>query len=167
VYSNSVKFTPPAVPKQDRIHGPDWESRAAAERRDRQSLLVRKENPLELHSLIDEAALRRMIGGPEVMIAQLDHLLAMSSRPTVAIQVIPFGLGAYGAMSGPVTLLTFPEDDEPDTAYLEYVAGGESVEDVGDVAGLTAVWEDVAAAAPTVEESAEIIRSIRDAVRKR
>nr|CTQ92288.1 Putative DNA-binding protein [Kibdelosporangium sp. MJ126-NF4] len=152
---------------RNRIQHLDYEERAVAERRDRQSLLYREENPLQLHSLIDEAALRRMIGGPAVMIEQLDHLLAMSARPTVTIQVLPFEIGAYDAMSGPVTLLGFPEDDEPDTAYLEYVFGGESVEDVDAVAALTAIWEELADTAPTAEESAAIIRSIRDAVRAR
>src|SRR5882672_1845936 len=57
------------------------DTEAAAERRSRQELLTRQDNPLELHALIDEAALRRMIGGPEIMAAQLDHLLATSARP--------------------------------------------------------------------------------------
>lgn len=141
---------------------PVGETWAADERRDRQSLLYRPGRPLELHSLIDEAVLRRMIGGPSVMAAQLEHLLTMSLRDRITIQVVPFSFGAYGAMSGPVTIFTFPEDGEPDSAYLEYVAGGQSLEDEQDVAGLSAVWHEIAAAAPSSEESADIIRAARD-----
>lgn len=140
------------------------DSWAGDERRDRQSLLFRPDRPLALHSLIDEAVLRRMIGGPSVMAAQLEHLLTMGREPGITIQVVPFAYGAYGAMSGPVTIFTFPEDGEPDSAYLEYVAGGESREDEGDVAGLSAVWHEIADAAPSSEESADIIRSARDAL---
>jgi hypothetical protein len=140
------------------------ETWAADERRDRQSLLFRPGRRLILHSLVDEAVLRRMIGGPAVMAAQLDHLLTMAREPGITIQVVPFAFGAYGAMSGPVTIFTFPEDGEPDSAYLEYVSGGESLEDENDVAGLSAVWHEIADAAPSADESAEVIRSARDAL---
>jgi transcriptional regulator with XRE-family HTH domain len=143
---------------------PVSDSWAADERRDRQSLLFRPGKPLELHSLIDEGVLHRMIGGPSVTAAQLDHLLTMSREPEITVQIIPFTSGAYGAMSGPITLFTFPEDGEPDSAYLEYVSGGQSLEDEDDVTGLSAVWHEIANAVPSPEESAEIIRSARDAL---
>ena len=148
-----------ARPRTGRLVSENW---AADERRDRQSLLFRPGRRLALHSLIDEAVLRRMIGGPSVMAAQLDHLLNMSREPEITIQVVPFTFGAYGAMSGPVTIFTFPEDGEPDSAYLEYVAGGQSLEDEDDVAGLSAVWHEIANSAPSPAESADIIRTARD-----
>lgn len=82
-----------------------------SERRDRQALLDREDQPLQLHALIDEVTIRRMVGGRKVMAEQLDHLIEMRSRPNVAIQVIPLTAGAYGAMSGPLFLLGFPEED--------------------------------------------------------
>lgn len=142
-----------------------WESRAAAERRERQELLRRASEPLELCALIDEAALRHMIGGEQVMIAQLDHLLAVTELPNVTVQVIPFDFGAHGAMSGPLFLLSFPEDDEPDAAYTESVVGIETVGKPEDVAALSSVWDETAAAAPSPERSAEIIRAVRNSVR--
>jgi transcriptional regulator with XRE-family HTH domain len=150
-----------------RTSRPASDALAAAERRDRQSLLFRANRPLVLHSLIDEGVLRRMIGGPDVMAAQLEHLLAMADEPNITVQVVPFTFGAYGAMSGPVTIFTFPEDGDPESAYLEYVSGGETLEDEADVAGLTAVWQETCAAAPSPAESALIIRAIADSVRER
>lgn len=140
------------------------ETVAAAERRERQELLTRGDNPLELHALIDEVALRRMIGGPDVMVAQLDHLLTAGTRPNVTIQVLPFALGAYGPLTGALVLLGFADPDEPGLAYLEHIAGGETVENGDDVATLSAVWEDVAAAAASPRRSKQLIRAARDAI---
>jgi transcriptional regulator with XRE-family HTH domain len=150
-----------------RTNRPASDALAAAERRDRQSLLFRANRPLVLHSLIDEGVLRRMIGGPDVMAAQLEHLLAMADEPNITVQVVPFTFGAYGAMSGPVTIFTFPEDGDPESAYLEYVSGGETLEDEADVAGLVAVWQETAAAAPSPAESQLIIRFALNSVRER
>ncbi|KAA2255468.1 helix-turn-helix domain-containing protein [Solihabitans fulvus] len=140
------------------------EQRAAAERRERQELLHRVGRPLVLHSILGEAAVRNLVGGAAVMRSQLDHLLTAATLPNVTIQVVPFEFGAYGPMSGPITLLTFPEDDEPDAAYLEYVAGLETVEDPEDAVALSTTWNEIAAAVPSPDESAETIRAVRDAV---
>lgn len=144
-----------------------WDSDAeAAERRDRQGLLRRESEPLNLHALIDEVALRRMVGGPKVMRGQLDHLLVMGALPHVTIQTIPFAVGAYGAMSGPVIILSFPEEDEPDAAYAESLTGLHTMENEANVSALSVVWDDVAAAAFSADDSAEFIREVRKAVRE-
>lgn len=142
--------------------GDDWESRVTAERRERQALLTRGVEPLELHALIDVAALRRTIGSETAMAAQLDHLLVASELPNVTIQVIPRDFGAHGAMGGALTIFSYREPEEPDEAYVESVIGIENVGDAQDVAALSAVWDEIAAAAPSATRSAEIIRAIRD-----
>jgi hypothetical protein len=149
------------------FRGSGWEAQAAAERRNRQELLWRNENPLRLHALIDEAALRRIIGGPAVMVAQLDHLFQMTTRPNVTIQVIPFDFGAHGATSGPLILLSYPESDEPDSAYVESMAGGDTLEDAEGVETLSDVWNAIADAAPSPKKSAAIIRAVRDEMKGR
>jgi hypothetical protein len=138
-------------------------SHSADERRERQQLLTREVNPLRLHALIDEAALRRLVGGPGVMSAQCDHLLRMGRRPNITIQVIPFELGAYGAI-GPVVFLSFPEKDEPVSLYVDGVTSMQTVVDPTDVSALSAVWNEVADAAPSAERSAEIIQSMKDSL---
>lgn len=151
-----------AVGNAQLIPGEAWSAAAAAERRDRQALLSRDPVPLRLHALIDEAALRRMIGGPGVMRTQLDHLVAMGQLPNVDVQAVPFGVGAYGALSGPVTILGFMEPDEADSAYVESLTGLDTVETVEHVSRLVAVWDDVAARALSAAQTAEFIRSVRD-----
>lgn len=145
-----------------RMLGASWDEQAAGERQERQALLSRDPAPLALHALIDAGALHRVSGGPEVMRAQLDHLLTASESPSVTIQVIPYEIGNYGAHISPITLMTFPEPDEPDAAFVESYKGLDGIEDPASVDVLSAVWGDVAASALTPEESTAFIRSTRD-----
>lgn len=117
-------------------------------------------DPLILHFLIDEAVLRRAVGGPAVMADQLRHLLDVMNLPNVTLQVIPFGAGEYGVMTGAVTILGFADKDEPDTVYLEYPAGGECIEDEDDVRKFVATFESAAAKALPVKRSAALIRDV-------
>jgi transcriptional regulator with XRE-family HTH domain len=148
-------------------HSEGWEKRASDERRDRQELWLRGQNPLAIHALVHEAAIRTIIGGPEIMVAQLDHLLKVGKLPNVTIQVVPFGFGAHGAMTGPWCLFSFPEPDEPDSAYAESVTGVDTIEKPEDVAGLSDIWEAIAKAAPSPTRSAELIKKIRDGMKGR
>jgi transcriptional regulator with XRE-family HTH domain len=84
----------------------------------RQEILHRAEPP-HLWAVIDEAALRRPVGGTAVMRAQLEHLLEISQLRHVNIQVLPFRAGGHAAGGGPVTLLRFAGDQLPDMVYLE------------------------------------------------
>lgn len=136
--------------------------RAVAARIARQKVLHR-DIPLRLHALIDEVVLRRLVGGPQVMAEQLRHLLTMGEMENVTIQVIDFTAGAYGTMSGPVTIFGFGGED-PDSVYLEYPGGGEWVDDTVDIAKFVAMFDDVRAQALPVAESAALIRALAEAV---
>lgn len=139
-----------------------WDvERGVAERRDRQALLSHEHRPLRLHALLDEVTLHRKVGGPAVMAQQLDHLLEVGAWSNVTIQIIPLAVGAYGAMSGPLSLLSFPEEDELDAAYVESLAGLSIVDNERDVAVLAAMWDVAASAALPADESAETIRRMR------
>lgn len=140
------------------------EAMGVAERRDRQALLSRKDQPLRLHALLDEATINRVVGGPSVMAGQLDHLLKIGAWPNVKIQIIPLSVGAYGAMSGPLSLLRFPEEDEPVVGYVESLAGMSIVDKQQDVAVLTAMWDAATNAALPPGKSAEVIRKVRAAL---
>ncbi|MFD1147054.1 helix-turn-helix domain-containing protein [Saccharothrix hoggarensis] len=143
-----------------RIIGDSWDSRAAAERAERQEALTR-ENPIDYHALIDEAALHRLVGGAAVMRDQLDHLVAMATRPNVTIQVLPYWVGAYGAQTGAMFLLKFAQPDEPEAGYVEALTGMVPVEDE-EAEVLSAVWDDAAALALTAEDSVSLIKAVRD-----
>lgn len=84
----------------------------------RQEVLHRRA-PARLWAVIDEAALRRPVGGTAVARAQLGHLIEMARLGHVNIQVSPFSLGGRAVAVGPVTLLRFPEAELPDVVYLE------------------------------------------------
>jgi transcriptional regulator with XRE-family HTH domain len=92
--------------------------RALTTRRYRQEILHRTP-PVQLHVLIDEAAIERQIGGPRVMANQLEHLWAMSERTNIFLGIIPLTRGAYPAMRSPFVVMQFAEPSHPDLLFLE------------------------------------------------
>ncbi|MFC6084598.1 helix-turn-helix domain-containing protein [Sphaerisporangium aureirubrum] len=84
----------------------------------RQSILTRP-RPVRLWAVLDEAAVRRLVGGRDVMRAQIAHLIDMAALPNVTIQLMPFSHGGHAAAGGPVTILRMAEDLLPDVVYLE------------------------------------------------
>ncbi len=80
----------------------------------RQKRLRDVENPLDLVAVVDEASLRRQVGGVEVMRGQLRHLIEVADLPTVGLQVLPLGAGVHSSMDGAFTLLSFPQPQDPD-----------------------------------------------------
>jgi transcriptional regulator with XRE-family HTH domain len=84
----------------------------------RRHLLTQPGGP-KLWAVLDEAALRRSPGGPEVIRGQLKHLLELTTLQNVTLQIVPFDAGAHAAAGGPFTILRFAEPDLPDVVYLE------------------------------------------------
>ncbi|WP_239404432.1 helix-turn-helix transcriptional regulator [Frankia sp. Cj3] len=91
-------------------------------RMNRQKLLMKPDRP-RLWVVVDEAALRRPIGGPEVMRAQLEHLMALTERPNLTFQIMPFHFGGHAAEGGAFSVLRFPGKNLPDVVYLEQLGG--------------------------------------------
>ena len=144
------------------FHASDRTERYVSARMSRQTRLT-EPSPLKLHALIDEAVIRRIVGSPAVMVEQLNHLLGMGVRNNVTIQVVPFGAGAYGTMSGAFMIIGYPGDDDLPAVYLEHAAGGVWVENEGDVGRFSAMFDEVADQALTSEGSAELIADeVRD-----
>src|SRR5690349_9896931 len=102
--------------------GPEKTERFVCCRNVRQQLLDRADPP-ELSFVIDEAVLRRVIGGRAVMRAQLRRLLDLAERPHLAIRVLPFALGEHVGLRGPFVLLEFAGTNDPDVVYLEQRRG--------------------------------------------
>ncbi|MDV6012558.1 helix-turn-helix transcriptional regulator [Haloechinothrix sp. LS1_15] len=130
-------------------------------RRTRQQLLE-ESGPVPLHAVIDEALIRRAVGGVEVMRGQLEHLVELGKLEHITIQVIPFGAGAYGSMNGGCIIVDYPEPGEVPGVYLEYPAGGAWVDNEADVERFTTMFDDAARAALSPADSASLItRQIR------
>ena len=106
--------------------------RQVAVRLERQKRLTAPDAP-SLWVVLDEAVLRRQVGGPAVMAAQLAHIDQMAGQPNVTVQVLPFTAGAHPAMLGSFTLMQFPDPADKDVVYLEAETGALYLEKPQDV----------------------------------
>ncbi|WKX68849.1 helix-turn-helix transcriptional regulator [Streptomyces sp. XD-27] len=107
--------------------------RRVALRLERQALLTRPEAP-HLWAVIDETALRRPVGGPAVMRAQIDRLIEALALPNVTLQVLPFAAGPHPGMFGPFQLFRFEIPELPDIVYGENLTGAGYIDQRADVA---------------------------------
>jgi transcriptional regulator with XRE-family HTH domain len=127
-------------------------------RKARQELLERDDHP-QLFFILDEAVIRRQVGGPEVMSRQLDRLTELSRRDRVSIQVFPFAAGAYPGMAGPFTHLEFASDD--DVVYLESRSDAIVKEDVGEAARYLEIFQDLETGASSDETFRQLMADAR------
>jgi transcriptional regulator with XRE-family HTH domain len=102
--------------------------RKVAARARRQESLTADDDPLMLHAVISEAALRRL-NGADFGKEQFRHLIAMAGRPNIHLHVLPFSAGLHVSLSGGFVLLDFDPDISMPAGYLEYAAGGQLVDD--------------------------------------
>ncbi|MFF3446971.1 helix-turn-helix domain-containing protein [Streptomyces sp. NPDC002667] len=110
--------------------------------------------------VLDEAAVRRQIGGKDVLGEQLDHLLTLGSRPEVSVRVLPFEAGAHYSTLGSFVLLGFPDDD--DLLYLEHAAGSMTGgEDLRLLARYQECLQVITDLALGESESADLISRVR------
>lgn len=113
--------------------------------------------PLELWAILDEAVIRRTVGGPACMRRQLGHLVAEGDRQGMTIQVLPFSSGAHAGHGGPFSILEFPERGDPEVAYVESGAGIIYLEKDRDVRLRAEAFDRLRAAALSPAESGELI----------
>ncbi|MFF1487426.1 helix-turn-helix domain-containing protein [Streptomyces sp. NPDC058319] len=118
-----------------------------------------KNDPLELWAIVDEAALRRTVGGTEVMVDQLNHLAKMAAEPYVTLQVIPFKSGAHPGMPGSFVLMDFAPDD-PLLVYIDSMAGDLFLEADEDVRRYNQIFDHLRAMALSPSDSADLIASV-------
>jgi len=134
------------------------ESRVAA-RLERQPVLAKDDAP-KLWAIIDEAALRRLVGGRDVMRGQAAHLLEARSLPSVTIQVIPYSAGAHPGMDGSFVILEFPGPDDPSIVYVESAAGGLFLEQDAEIRRYMLMFEHLRAAASGLDATAALLEAI-------
>jgi hypothetical protein len=111
-----------------------------------------------MHAILDEAILRRQVGGPAVAAAQLHALAEVAARPRVTVQVLPFAAGANAGMDGKFTLLGFPDD--PPVAYVEGLMGGIYLEAAEETDRFHAAWTHLISQALPPGESVQMIREL-------
>jgi transcriptional regulator with XRE-family HTH domain len=122
----------------------------------RQEVLDRNP-PLDVWMILDEAVVRRTIGGPEVMRDQLARLVEESKKPNVTLQVLPFASGSHAGLRGPFSILEFPERADADVAYVESVAGIIYLEKEREVRTCAEAFDRLRAAALSPGQSSDLI----------
>lgn len=124
----------------------------------RQELLHRDEPP-HIWCVIDEAAIRRSVGGREVMRGQLQHLLALAELPHITVQVLTFSTGAHAAAVGSFAILRGPAPDL-DVVYVDVLSGGLFMEKQQELERYRLAFQYLSAQALDLESSAALIRRI-------
>ncbi|OKI61233.1 helix-turn-helix domain-containing protein [Micromonospora sp. CB01531] len=141
---------------------PDEEiDRRVSLRTERQEVL-RRDKPPQLWAVLDEAALRRPIGGPEVMRAQLDALIAATAQPHVQLQIVPFAAGGHAAASGAFSILRFGDQDLPDVVYIEQLTSAIYLDKRDDLDYYALAMERLCVEAAPPERTRELLAEIRD-----
>jgi transcriptional regulator with XRE-family HTH domain len=133
--------------------------RRIALRMARQVLLTQEHAP-RLWAVVDEGALRRPVGGPDVLRAQLERLIEAAELPNVRLQVLPFAAGAHPAMVGAFSILRFPEPELPDVVYLEHLTNALYLEKREDVEEYLHVIDTICLRAARPDRTIEILGRI-------
>jgi transcriptional regulator with XRE-family HTH domain len=128
-------------------------------RLDRQELLTRPDPP-HLWAVVDEAAVRRPLGGREAMRAQLARLLELLDLPNVTVQIVPFSVGGHAAAGGPFSILRFADTALPDVVYLEQLTSAIYLDKLEDTDRYLAVMERLCIEAETVPDTKEMLHQV-------
>lgn len=123
----------------------------------RQRTLTRADPP-RYWVLLDEAALRRSVGGPGVMDGQLRHLLRLhSEHPAVTLDIVPLAAGGPAAMAQPLTMLRFAEPELPDVVCLEQLTGTVRIDKPAEVDRYRLAMDKLATATSTSTDTGEFL----------
>ena len=133
--------------------------RRAALRMARQQVFDRP-NPPRLWAVVDEAVLRRPIGGPAVLREQIMALIEACERPWVRLQVMPFATGGHSAMGGAFSILRFPHQDVPDVVYIEHLTSGLYLDKREDIDSYTVAMLRLFVEAEPPDRTPDILRAI-------
>ncbi|MBB6170228.1 transcriptional regulator with XRE-family HTH domain [Nocardiopsis mwathae] len=117
-------------------------------------------HPPRFAAILDEGALRRQIGGREVLHEQLQHLCNMATRHNIDLRVLPFVAGEHQASNGSFTVLDFPNPLDVPVAFTETVTASMFVEEPAEIATYNDVWSNLQGAALTQARSAEFIQKV-------
>ncbi|MFF5258171.1 helix-turn-helix domain-containing protein [Actinomadura viridis] len=118
----------------------------------------------KLWAVLNEAVIRRQVGGPQIMRAQLEHLHEMAKLPNITLQVLPFEAGAHPAMSGAFTILGFPNPSDPKVVFMEMQTGGLYLEKSHEAERYTLAFDHLRAAALRPSDSQALIARAADSM---
>ncbi len=119
--------------------------------------LLTGEDPPEHWAVLNEAVIRRVVGGANVMREQLGHIAEMAKLPHITVQVLPFNAGVHPAMDGAFSILGFPEPSDSDAVYLESQTGSLYLEEDSEIERYALMFTHLMAKALDPEESRRLI----------
>jgi transcriptional regulator with XRE-family HTH domain len=149
-----------AVLRELRPRDSDEQIRRVVDLRMQRQRLLDQDPPLDLWLILDEGAIRRNIGGTAVMRPQLEHLVQASRWSNVTLQVLAFGSGAHAGLTGPFSILEFPERSDEDVAYTESVGGMIYMEKDREVRLCAEAFDRMRATALSPAASVELIQHV-------
>ncbi|MFJ1974467.1 helix-turn-helix domain-containing protein [Streptomyces sp. NPDC087903] len=126
----------------------------------RQDRIAADREPLRLWVVLDEAALRRVVGSRQVMREQLEQVAEMSQQPHITVQVLPFEVGAHPGINGQYAILEFADAADSSVVYIEGVTSDLYLEKAHDVQKYTVMYEHLRAQALNVEQSRRLIEDV-------
>ncbi|MFC8697860.1 MULTISPECIES: helix-turn-helix domain-containing protein [Streptomyces] len=129
-------------------------------RKARQEIFTR-DNPPQYVCLLDEAVLRREVGGPAVMAAQLDKILEMNNPPKLTIQVVPFSQGWHAGADGAFNIYSYPDPMDLDVVNLDYLDGALYLEEDQPVGRYQLAFDELRATALASRQSMELISAVK------
>jgi hypothetical protein len=154
-YARALMMTASQLPSKDEFE------RRLTFRMKRQERLASDDIP-EMWITLNEAALRRQVGGPETMREQLERLIQVSRLNSMTLQVLPFSAGAHPATHGGFEMLGFPEAGDPDVVYVEYWRGSIYLESAPDIDGYAKLFDHLRARALGPDESRALISQLAE-----
>ncbi|WP_406255808.1 helix-turn-helix domain-containing protein [Streptomyces chartreusis] len=122
--------------------------------------VLRADPPLKLSAVLDEAVLRREIGGPEVMARQLSRLMEAARLPQVRLQVLPFRAGEHIGLTGPFVIFSFSSTSDLDVVVLDHLTSSLYLERKEDLQAYTEAFNALRIHALSPEESLDYIAAI-------
>jgi len=152
-YTRAILSTAPSPDSEEGIDG------KVAVRGTRQARLSEKD-PLEVWFVLNEAVIRRTVGGREIMRDQIEHLIKVARLRNVTLQVLPLAVGEHGAMHGMFYLLKFPASDDPDKVYMEQQIGGLYTQKPHEVDRYRLIFDHLRAQALGPEETIAMLRQV-------
>lgn len=124
--------------------------------------VLRADPPLELSAVLDEAVLRRQIGGPGVLAGQLRHLVEVGRLPHVRLQVLPFSVGGHLGLTGPFVIFSFPNIADLDVVVLDHLTSSLYLERKEDLEAYSAAFRTIQAHALPPQDSSDLISALAD-----
>ncbi|ARZ69578.1 XRE family transcriptional regulator [Streptomyces albireticuli] len=128
----------------------------------RQERITDPENPLRLWAVIDESALRRIVGNRAIMREQMRQLVQFSLEPHITVQVLPYDVGAHPGMYGKFSILEFTDPQDASTVYLEGITSDLYLEKPNDVQTYSVMYEHLRMQALNADHSRQFIDRVAE-----